>query len=341
MGRAQIDKVYDGLPGKGSWGLPVVQALREAAGNKLKAGEAQRFREILEDAWKRFTTPARRAMEALAGVAAPDHPPIVFTSDPDRIWSTGVPEQSAVAFLGPKAGLVTVSDDSAVLHRLAWPQRDGVDAAALTPAKGPLKGLEGCAHDADAKRLLVVSEDSKLVWSIPTEISGAAVTLGAPEILGELPALGEYGNKGWEGLAVLPAALSADKKKHLLAVHEAHPRGVGIFHPKTLAMEAFLEIPAHLGPDPLDLSDLAVDPKTGRLVLLSDESNAIYQFELRRGPVFIAAGPPAEEWSLVAVGGGMKLPVAKSKPEGLCFDHHGDLWVVCEAGSKLIHLARG
>jgi uncharacterized protein YjiK len=110
-----------------------------------------------------------------------------------------------------------------------------------------------------------------------------------------------------------------------VAVHEAHPRRVGLFAYPSLEVVALLDPPAS-GGKLADLSDVAVDPRSGRLVLLSDQSQRIVLAELQGNDRLVAVGE-------------IDLPLKrKDKPEGVDVDADGSLWVVCDGSGRLLEL---
>ena len=91
-----------------------------------------------------------------------------------------------------------------------------------------------------------------------------------------------------------------------------------------------------------DLSDLAFDPKTGHLMLLSDEGRGIYECAL--GFTRHAfGGRSVSTWGLVPIGH-TELPELtgdiRLQAEGLDFDAKGDLFVMGEGRTSLLHLHR-
>src|SRR5262249_13582842 len=72
----------------------------------------------------------------------------------------------------------------------------------------------------------------------------------------------------------------------------------------------------------------------------SDESNAVFQMELRCGATYVDGRSAVQGWGLVSIGEPTRLPGGAGHPkaEGLCVDHRGDLWVACETESRLFHL---
>lgn len=169
--------------------------------------------------------------------------------------------------------------------------------------------------------------------------------LGAPVRIGRLPDWQRKRNKGtvnallwthhacvstligWEGVDILPAELTADGIARLLAVHEGKPRRLGVFslHPDNwLATEANLKLPKQLKQHLKDLSDITVDTRTGRVLLLSDESQSIAEVSLE----WSGSG----EWTMQVHGIRLLLGLPPgAKPEGLAFDRSGRLWMCTDS----------
>jgi len=71
---------------------------------------------------------------------------------------------------------------------------------------------------------------------------------------------------------------------------------------------------------------VAVDPGSGRLVLLSDESQRIVLAQLETSNRLVTVG-------------GVDLPLERrEKPEGVDVDPRGSLWVVCDGTGRLLEL---
>ena len=91
-----------------------------------------------------------------------------------------------------------------------------------------------------------------------------------------------------------------------------------------------------------DLSDLAFDPNSGHLVLLSDEGHGIYECALGF-TTHAVGGRPVSTWGLVPIGH-TELPRltgdVRLQAEGLDFDAKGDLFIMGEGRTSLLHLHR-
>jgi uncharacterized protein YjiK len=171
--------------------------------------------------------------------------------------------------------------------------------------------------------------------------------LGEPKLLGTLPKPSQA-NKGWEGLAILPGSASPDKKPRLVTIQEGEPPLLVICdrHPKKAGgkfeVEAKVPLPAEIAAVMPDLSDLAFDPKTGHLMLLSDEGCGIYECALGF-TTHAFEGRSVSTWGIVAIGH-TELPELtgdiRLQAEGLDFDAKGDLFIIGEGRTSLLHLHR-
>lgn len=168
------------------------------------------------------------------------------------------------------------------------------------------------------------------------ERDGAVVSFARPSSSSRRPALEDHGhlprpddakkkNKGFEGLAFLPASVAWDGRDHLVAVHEGRPRAVSVFSWPTLDEEAHHFIDDTLDALLPDLSDVAVHPETGELWVLSDESETIAVVRLSQGGLRLMTS------HAVPVDDG-------EKPEGLAFDDDGALWLVTDDSGRLLRL---
>jgi uncharacterized protein YjiK len=130
-------------------------------------------------------------------------------------------------------------------------------------------------------------------------------------------------NKGWEGLAALSAALAPDGRDGLVLVHEARPKRIALVDVEPLRVRRLFHLPDDADALVDDLADVAVDPLTGHLLLLSEESRRILEVAF--------AG---EALRLV---GDVEVPVGSNeKPEGIAFASPARLVIVTDATSRML-----
>ncbi|MBI4952992.1 MAG: SdiA-regulated domain-containing protein [Myxococcales bacterium] len=169
----------------------------------------------------------------------------------------GVPNASGLAAL-PGGAFLVVDDDHGIYHA------DASGKARLAHAKSVRLGdLEGIAFDAARGRVVVVCEEGGAVVALLVKKQRGAFALGAPAKLGRLPAIGRAHNKGWEGIAWVPAGVFGPHET-LLAVHEGKPKRLGVFAYPELETRALCELPAAGKKALCDLSDVAFESGTGR-----------------------------------------------------------------------------
>lgn len=133
-----------------------------------------------------------------------------------------------------------------------------------------LADLEGLATDARGATVWALAEESGEVVRLAAQRRGVRV-----ESLGRLPRPGNTKNKGYEGLAYLPRKHSPNGRASLLAVHEDKPRRVGIFVLPDLSETHTFRLPDEVKDALSDLADVTVDPVTGAVLLLSEETRRI------------------------------------------------------------------
>lgn len=279
------------------------------------------------------------------GVDVSDAKPAKFKLDGS--FKVDVPEPSGVVFLSAQDGFLVASDSDDKLYRVDYPKKDdkkgSLDTEGLKADGGKkhLTGLEGIAYDPKSRSVLVVSESRTQVSEVP--LNRRDWSLGKAEKLGDLPDISQLTNKGWEGLTLLPGAMMPDGKDRILAVHEAAPRRLAILDRKTLEPDAMVKLSDAMKDGVKDLSDVAVDPRTGHLFILSDESDAIMEVALKVRTKPGEGGRPKQTVELKKVGV-MELPTSdggtRMQPEGLCFDDKGNLFVVAEKKQQLFRLTR-
>jgi hypothetical protein len=344
MSLARLEEVLASLPAVDR-GLAEVAALARAAGGRRGPAETRVLRTLLLARGTTFRAEARLALARLAGLGpatlarqlhwSPRLPPYTFAIAGEHV-TRDVDEPSGVAVLPGRLGLLIVDDEVGLRH-VPLPRAPLAPAASRdVRVAGPrvvFRNAEGVAHDPARRSVLVLLERGTI---FELRLEGAAsLRLGEPREVGRLPRLRRGAGRGWEGLCVLPAATALGRRAWLLAVHERKPRRLGIFSRKTLEVEAQLTVPATHGSGRIrDLSDVTIDPGTGHVLVLSDESCALFAFELRcrRGAwrlEFVARTPLPE------CEAGDRL-----QPEGLDFDRGGNLWIACDRGRRLLYARR-
>lgn len=248
--------------------------------------------------------------------------------------STVLPMKSASAVAPRGDGSFLVVDDDQGVILVRRKEARPWATAELHPALGDLEGL--CIDEAG--QAFVVAEGGGALLSL------GDVHADQPHVreLGHLPKPADDEpadhpgrkkagkkkgkNKGYEGLAALPARLAPDGRAGLVAVHEALPRHVVVLDADPLAVRLDLPLPADVAALADDLADVAVDPVTGHLLLLSDESRRVVEVKLERDALRLV--------------GSVDLPVEDGeKPEGIAFLSDSRLVVVTDATNRLLTFA--
>ena len=186
-----------------------------------------------------------------------------------------------------------------------------------------LDDLEGACLSPSGGAILVLCERGGAVSQIELSADGGLDPANHPLEIGSLPDLGSKANKGWEGLECLRGALSPDGEAKILAVHERDPRRLGVFEWPSLETTALLELPDALAGAASDFADIAVQPETGHVFLVSDESRTILELRLRTDP-----------WRLEALACHSLVLRKGEKAEALAFE--GDtLWLATDGKARL------
>lgn len=254
------------------------------------------------------------------------HPPARFEHAGKR--KIDLVEPSDVVFAGSGTFLVVgdLSDELLVLRA------DGTAARhALQGVKSTNSGLEAIAFDPERRRLFVASEERELLVRFTFDPSKDA----APVVEEKIPLdLGRPKNKGVEGMAWLPAKHSPTGTARLLVAKEQEPQALALLDGDGTGAPARIALPPSLENGCRDFSGLALDPRTGHVFVVSQESATLAELTLTRAGTGISAG-------VVAV---TPLLGKKGRPyervEGIAFDDRGDLYVLLENDRELHHLQR-
>lgn len=228
-----------------------------------------------------------------------------------------LPTRGASAVAAITGALLVVEDDEGIFRvarnrATLWAGRD------LHPGLGDLEGL---AVNETCTKVWALSEEDGAVISLPLRDKPTRAT-----VIGHLPRPGKRKNKGFEGLAYMPSRLSPSRRAALVAVHEGKPRRVGIFALPELELTHNLKLPDQFKELLDDLADVTVDPVTGALLLLSDQSRRIAIARIVDGTLALA--------------GSYDLPIGKRlKPEGMDFASSSRLLVVMDNSAKLLEIA--
>lgn len=197
--------------------------------------------------------------------------------------------------------------------------------ADVIPIAPSLKDLEGACFINGV--LFVVAEETGVITSVSED--GKRIvpygTLARPLPAGVEP----HPNRGFEGIAFLPAALSPDKKDHLVAAHEKHPKAIALYQWPSLAPEKYFVLEGELDATLGDVADVAVDPKTGELLLLSAAAHKYARVKLAD----LTNGP-------LVMGEVREISVRRDeKPEGITVDERGGVWLCTDGSGRLFRMA--
>ena len=225
-----------------------------------------------------------------------------------------LPVKGASAVTASRAGLLVVEDDLGI-YRLRGNSATLWAGPDLHPA---LADLEGVTANGTGDLVWALSEEHGTLVEIHVGARGPRVRRTA--VLGRP---GSTKNKGFEGIAWLAPRLSPTRRAGLVAVHEHKPRRVCLFDLRTLAMTHDLQLPREAKHVLDDLADVAVDPVSGLLVLLSEESRRLAVMRLASDGLHLLQSHD--------------LPLEDGeRPEGLAFLTSARLAVVTEGPARLL-----
>jgi uncharacterized protein YjiK len=228
-----------------------------------------------------------------------------------------LPIRGASAVAAIPGALLVVEDDQGI-YRIEGNRATLWASPDLHRALGD---LEGMAVDKAHGTVWALTEEDGIVLALPL-----GVTAGRATVLGRLNRPGTKKNKGFEGLAFMPARLSPTRRASLVTVHERKPRRVGVFTLPGLEQTHDLKLPDEAKEVLRDLADVTVDPVTGALLLLSDQSQCIAVTRISKGELVLT--------------GSYELPLDEGeKPEGLDFASASRLLVVTDDSAKLLELS--
>ncbi len=227
-----------------------------------------------------------------------------------------LPLRGASGVAKSRAGLLIVEDDLGI-YRLRGATATLWAGPDLHPALGDLEGI-------------AANEPGTVVWAVSEESSALvelAVRAGRPVVrrVNRLQRPGSRANKGFEGVAYLPARFTGTGHAALVAVHEHKPRRVCVFALPDLRHTHDLALPREAKAALDDLADVAIDPVTGLLVLLSEESRRLAVLRLRGDALHLVS-----TYDLPLEGG--------ERPEGLTYVGRSRLVVVTEGPARLLEL---
>ena len=201
---------------------------------------------------------------------------------------------SLFAVINRPAGLAEISTSGEVLR--------------LFPHIAGLRDIEGIAH-VQGDVFAVVEEASNRVRWLQVPAQGAPRLLARPPL--QLPEA-NFTNLGLEGLAWDAAS------RRLLLVQELWPTRVLSVGEDGVAQASAIETEGHL--EASDLSSIERDPRSGHVLLLSDESATVYEHA--------ATGELLARLPLQAGQHGLSSTVPQA--EGMALDDQGRLYIVSE-----------
>jgi uncharacterized protein YjiK len=225
-----------------------------------------------------------------------------------------LPIRGGSAITPSRAGVLVVEDDLGI-YRL----RGGTATLWAGPDLHPaLADLEGVTANDKGDVVWALSEEHGTLVEMHIGPRGPRVRRTAV-----LERPGTSKNKGFEGLAWLAPRLSPTGRAALVAVHEHKPRRVCVCDLRTLAVTHDLKLPREAKAALDDLADVAVDPVSGLLLLLSEESRRIAVMRLS-----------TDGLQLIQC---YDLPLEDGeRPEGLAFLSASRLAVVTEGPARLL-----
>lgn len=287
-----------------------VEKLADKAGRRISRSEREMMHAYLLNHLSRFTRHAREELVAHFGISMPWAAQLSL--EEELPLGETIAEASGVASL--PNGFTLIVDDATGLYARS--------PTGQTEHLLQLEELEGLTVSPDGKTAYVVSEDDRKVRRLDLELTKDGVVAGEAEVIGRLGKSDAGNNDGWEGLEYIPAELSPSGEPMLLASQEGGDRELALF-----TIEPFHNLRSyemnHAAKALLrDVSDIAVDPQSGHIFVLSDQSRQLVELEYR--------GDGIDDAQLTVIGvTPLDLP-RDAKPEGLGFDGDGNLLLVCD-----------
>ena len=249
-----------------------------------------------------------------------------------------VKEPSGLAYIPELDRFVAIDDSSRtlVLFELTKHKLKAAHLDSRPHKKDKVSDFEGVTSNPERRRLITVSERSRRIRTFRLLAKRPTSKPSGLEQIGEarLPKLGDNPNKGIEGLAFLPAEVCAGQPLAHRRGERSRSKGRLLIDPEALEIEHELALPRKWDKAIVDLSDVAVDPLSGHLFLLSEESRQVLELELRikRGELDLAK---VQRFDIE------ERDTGKIKqPEGIVFDNDGDLYLTSEGSSRVYRYKR-
>lgn len=248
---------------------------------------------------------------------------------PDERIEIALPEPSDVAVL-PGDRFAIVGDKKPALAVVG--KGGGVALVPLEKVGKKKTGLEAVTYDATSKWLHVFSEEHRALtrYRWDGNPDDAPVFEGSREV-----SFGGRKNKGVEGLAHLDPDVSPTGRGALLLANEGAPRGLFLLDDAgALEGEAAREIALD---DAVlaacsDFSGIAFDPRSRRVLLVSDESSALVELALEGSGARLRARTVASHLLRSSTGAPL------DRVEGVAVDATGRWWVLLEDERVLVRL---
>lgn len=227
-----------------------------------------------------------------------------------------LPMRGASAVARSAVGVLVVEDDLGI-YRLRGATATLWAGPDLHPA---LADLEAIASNDGGDVVWALSEERGTLVELAVNSRGPRVRRTAV-----LERPGSTKNKGFEGLAYAAPRVSPTGRAALVAVHEHKPRRVCVCDARTLVVTHDLRLPAPAKRLLDDLADVAVDPVSGLLVLLSEQSRRLVVMRLVGHALQLVSS--------------FDLPLEQGeRPEGVAFLSSSRVAVVTEGPARLMTL---
>jgi uncharacterized protein YjiK len=234
-------------------------------------------------------------------------------------FSKSIDIVEASAITGLSSGSFIVVDDERGIFYL----NPNLEAELLLAAEQHsfLNDLEGVALSPDKKQIYFLSEKGGSISLAEISDSSGKIVLGTPQIIGNLPQIGEEPNKGWEGICTTVL----DNRSILLAAHQEKPKAIAMFELPSLKLISMCKLPEELKNLLKNLSDICVDYRTGHILLLSGKSARVVEIKAK-------ISDQIDEIDIISITN-LKGNLS-GRPEGLCFDSNERLVVVTDGAGE-------